>query len=467
MGTSVTQGAGGLHTVGRNGRPVFNLVRWFTILSFLSISLTSIATALVLSNFLRQQFVYREAEVMTEFINGIIDVERRDKVTGNYAEWIAGDLEEFFYHLGGMPDVLNAKVYRPDGLVVWSTDASLIGQRFDRNEELESAFQGEPVIHVSARGKGEKDEHEYLKLLPGTQFVESYLPIWHSSADKRRIDGVVEIYRAPRRLFETIDSGIARIWACALTGGALIFLALFGVVRHAAGIIRRQEREIVAAEMLAAVGEMASAVAHSLRNPLSSVRSSAELALASRDEAQARAAIEEILVDTDRLETWIRQYLANTQAETGADGVAEVGPAVRQTLDNLEHALRRNNVRTTLDLAPDLPRVRPSTLTLVQVLNGIVANAIEAMPGGGTIGISVRGENDGDRVRIDIADTGAGLPDTMAETLFDPFTTTKSTGFGLGLPLARRIVARYGGQLTLSNGNGQGAVATLLLPSVA
>lgn len=276
---------------------------------------------------------------------------------------------------------------------------------------------------------------------------------------------MLEIYRAPRRLFETIESGIARVWISSLIGGGLIFLVLFGVVRRAAGIIRRQERELVASEMLAAVGEMASAVAHSLRNPLASVRSSAELALATPDRAQARGAIEGILVDTDRLETWIRQYLANTQAETGADGIAEVAPAIGQVMDNFAQALQRNGIRTDLDLAPDLPGVRPSSLTLVQVLNGLVANAIEAMPAGGRLSISARGEDDGERVRIEIADSGPGLPEAGSDVLFDPFTTTKSTGFGLGLPLARRIVARYGGRLTLTNAEGQGAVATLLLPS--
>lgn len=465
MKASVAQSEVARQKAGRTGRPAFDLVRWFTILSFVSIGLASVVTALVLSGFLRERFLYREAEVMTEFINGVIDVERRDKVTGNRFDWIAGDLEEFFYHVGGMPDVLNAKVYRPDGLIVWSTDSALIGQRFDRNEELDSAFHGEPVIRVSARGWDDKDEHEYLNMLPGTRFVESYLPIWHAGGDRTEIDGVLEIYRAPRRLFETIESGIARVWISSLIGGGLIFLVLFGVVRRAAGIIRRQERELVASEMLAAVGEMASAVAHSLRNPLASVRSSAELALATPDRAQARSAIEGILVDTDRLETWIRQYLANTQAETGADGIAEVAPAIGQVMDNFAQALQRNGIRTDLDLAPDLPGVRPSSLTLVQVLNGLVANAIEAMPNGGQLSISARGEDDGERVRIEIADSGPGLPEAGSDVLFDPFTTTKSTGFGLGLPLARRIVARYGGRLTLTNAEGQGAVATLLLPS--
>ena len=137
-------------------RPTFNLVRWFTVLSFLSIGAASAGSAFVLSSFLTEHFLYREAEVMTEFINGVIDVERADKVKGPYADWIEGDVEEFFYHIGGTPDVVRANVYRPDGSIIWSTDPAMVGRKFERNEELESAFGGQPVIHMTARGKARR-----------------------------------------------------------------------------------------------------------------------------------------------------------------------------------------------------------------------------------------------------------------------------------------------------------------------
>jgi len=238
-------------------------------------------------------------------------------------------------------------------------------------------------------------------------------------------------------------------------------------VRRASRTMKRQEKELVASEMLAAVGEMASAVAHSLRNPLASVRSSAELALAAGAEGRARAAMKDILADTDRLETWIKQYLADAQPGARNDAVADVADAIRQTVDNLDRAFRRNGIHATVEIDPDLPGVRPSTLLLAQVLNGLVANAIEAMPEGGELRLAATTERHGELVRISIEDSGAGLPETGAEAAFEPFSTTKSAGFGLGLPLARRIVARYGGRLTLANRPTRGAVADLLLPAAA
>jgi two-component system sensor histidine kinase HydH len=189
--------------------------------------------------------------------------------------------------------------------------------------------------------------------------------------------------------------------------------------------------------------------------------------LATKDEQRKTTALTDILVDADRLETWIRQYLANTQSEIQKDGVADIVVAIRQSVNNLESAFRRHGIRATLNLDSGLPGVRPSTLTLVQVLNGLVANAIEAMPNGGEISIVAKAEDGGDRVRILVDDTGPGLPDTGKASVFEPFTTTKSSGFGLGLPLARRIVTRYGGQLTLANKPEGGLSVTLLFPAVS
>ncbi len=460
--------AGGIPAGGSSGRTRFKLVRWFAILSLLSISFASVMTALVLSKFLSEQMLYREAQVMTDFINGVVEVERADTANATNGDWIEGDVEEFFYHIGGMPDVMKANVFRSDGQIMWSTDPSIIGQRFDRNDELDAAFAGNHVTHVEAMeapGESAKDEHAYLRLSQGDKFIESYLPMWGAGGDRSKVVGVVEIYYAPKQLFATINAGVWRVWLSALLGGAIIYIALFWVVSRAARTISQQQQELVSNEMLAAVGEMASAVAHSLRNPLSSVRSSAELALASNDAAQKEAALADILKDTDRLETWIRQYLANTQTEFNRDSVSDVDSVIRQTLSHFETVFQRKGIKTSTSLSGDLPPVRPSSLTLIQVLTGLMANAVEAMPSGGQLNIFASAENDGEHVRIAIEDTGVGLTADAPDLAFKPFATTKNSGFGLGLPLARRVVARYGGQITLANRQDGGAVATLFLPA--
>ena len=101
---------------------------------------------------------------------------------------------------------------------------------------------------------------------------------------------------------------------------------------------------------------------------------------------------------------------------------------------------------------------------LVQVLNSLIANALEAMPDGGRLRIG--GERREDRFTLHLSDTGAGIsPDRLAE-VFTPFITHKPQGLGVGLALARRIAQRYGGQLDLRSQPGKGTTASLQLPIV-
>ncbi len=99
-----------------------------------------------------------------------------------------------------------------------------------------------------------------------------------------------------------------------------------------------------------------------------------------------------------------------------------------------------------------------------QVLLNLLLNALDAMPAGGTIEVVVGVNGDG-TLTLQVADRGCGLPPALGERIFDPFTTTKETGVGLGLSICRRIAAAHGGSLTAANRPGGGAVFTLGLPT--
>ena len=131
----------------------------------------------------------------------------------------------------------------------------------------------------------------------------------------RRIVGVVELYKVPADLFETLAEGRRLIWLAAVVAAAFLYAALFWIVLRAQRIIEIQGDRLVESESLAVVGEMGSAVAHGLRNPLAAIRSSAELALESPLPDQARECAQDIVAQVDRLEGWVRQLL--TPAEAG------------------------------------------------------------------------------------------------------------------------------------------------------
>ena len=233
-----------------------------------------------------------------------------------------GDFVEFLAHLAALPGVLRTNVYNLERKVLWSSDPRLIGRRFGENDELERAFAGGIVFNTGIVGQAGKAEHAQLGT-PGDRFVENYLPIWASPSWTPQGHhgppiGVIEIYRTPADLWRTIEASQQRVWWGGVGVALLLYVRLYLIAARAARVIRRQQAALAEAERLAIAGEMASAVAHGLRNPLASIRSTAELGLES--EPTMRELLDEVVVQTDRLEGWIRQYLATARRSVRTRG---------------------------------------------------------------------------------------------------------------------------------------------------
>ena len=113
----------------------------------------------------------------------------------------------------------------------------------------------------------------------GDGYVENYLPVYDEEAGVRRLVAVVELYRNQAVLFAAIRDGRRLVWAGSVAGGLFLFATLIWFVRRAERALREQQGRLVEAEALAIVGEVSAAVAHSIRNPLGSIRSTAELQL--------------------------------------------------------------------------------------------------------------------------------------------------------------------------------------------
>lgn len=220
-----------------------------------------------------------------------------------------------------------------------------------------------------------------------------------------------------------------------------------------------------AAERLATAGEMASAVAHGLRNPLASIRSSAELAQRLRSPERVHELLDDIMVQSDRLEHWVRQYLSMVEPHDSHPR-CELGPVLTEVHGNFASQLERQAILWQVSLAPGLPSVAIGPVLLEQVLNGLVTNAIQAMPDGGEIAVTARPASDG-AVELRVADSGPGMTPEQLAQAFTPFTTSKATGLGLGLALARRILERHRASITLTSEPGRGTVALLRLPPAA
>ncbi len=115
-------------------------------------------------------------------------------------------------------------------------------------------------------------------------------------------------------------------------------------------------------------------------------------------------------------------------------------------------------------MCENLPAVQGNATALSQVLDGLIANGLEAMPDGGRLILSSELTADGADVLVTVEDNGVGIAENEVEQVFRPYATTKSAGLGLGLPVARRLVERHGGTLVLSSRPGDGTIVTMRIP---
>ena len=446
---------------GDSGR--FRFVRWFTVVCLLAVGSISLLSSVVISGFLTESLLERDATVSMEYLNSVVHMQGASRYfRADAGPDTLGELNSFLQHVARMPDVLRANVYADDRSRIWTSDPSLENHHFGSNPELELAFAGVVAPELESLDDEEfKDEHAFLSV-PGGVFVENYLPIRAENGGE--VIGVVEVYRAPSALMTEIAQGRRLVWLTSAGAGLALFVGLLGFARYADGLLHRQHRRMLELERLAVIGEMASAVAHGLRNPLASIRSSAELVLEDEFRDESRRPLQGIIDQADRLEQWIRNFLESAvPRQGGTTEMVKLHAMVGDCVHGFEFQLREAKVDVRVNVADDLPEVQTEPAGLREAINAIIANSIEAMNSGGELTIEATADRPAGRVRLVFADTGPGLGEETLARLFEPYATTKTGGLGVGLPLARRMLERWGGTLDLDNRDSGGARVTMVL----
>ena len=209
-------------------------------------------------------------------------------------------------------------------------------------------------------------------------------------------------------------------------------------------LVRLQEsqQKLLEAEKLAAVGRVATGIAHEIRNPLASMKMNAQIIqeAAPGDESPAL-----IVREIERLQLLVDELLyysrpAPLRAEP-SDVNAVLEEAATVLLARFEHA----RVAVRRELAAGLPAVRLDRARFKQVAINLMLNAMQAMPGGGTL--TLRTSRDAAGVAVDFDDTGCGVPKGADAAIFEPFFSTREGGIGIGLAVSRKIVEEHGGTI--------------------
>jgi signal transduction histidine kinase len=211
---------------------------------------------------------------------------------------------------------------------------------------------------------------------------------------------------------------------------------------------------VAVSERLAALGRVAAGLAHEVRNPIAAMRLRAENALAG-DDARRRTALAAILAQIARLDHLIAELLAMTQRREPTPALVDVGVLLEACA--AEH--RDGPVRVVVE-APAM-QVNLDAALMRRVLDNLVQNAMRHSPEGGVV--TLRAERLGKVLSITVADSGAGVPEELRASLFEPFVTGRPDGTGLGLAIARELVQSHGGSLSLSD-PGPGAVFAIEIP---
>ena len=223
--------------------------------------------------------------------------------------------------------------------------------------------------------------------------------------------------------------------------------------------IRHLERELRQRDRLAALGRMASGIAHEIRNPLSSIAGSVQMlsTIAALTDDQ-RALVSIVTRESERLNAIISDFITYSRDRDFQSSPVDLCQLLSDTLTLLEN--RPSGVRIERVCSHGEAFAEGDGDKLKQVFWNLCSNAVRAMPAGGTLTVSL--DSVGDNWRISFHDTGVGIPPKLIEKIFEPFQSGFEGGTGLGLAIVYRIVQAHQAQIYVASEPGRGTTFTLL-----
>ena len=226
--------------------------------------------------------------------------------------------------------------------------------------------------------------------------------------------------------------------------------------------MKKMEEQMMHSEKLASIGRLTAGIAHEIGNPLTSVFSFVQILKEMEEDEFKKESLDTIYFHINRVAEILKQLSGFSKMPTVELKRWNVNNLIQSSLSLIQYDKRAKEITIVRDLFPDMPEVTTDGSQLSQVFVNLILNAVDAMPGGGTLTIRSR-LNDGS-MTIGFEDTGIGISRENISRIFDPFFTTKEKGTGLGLAVSYSIIKKLNGSLTVESEVNKGTRFRITLP---
>jgi signal transduction histidine kinase len=233
--------------------------------------------------------------------------------------------------------------------------------------------------------------------------------------------------------------------------------------------LREAQAYLVHQEKMVALGELSTHIAHEIKNPLVSIGGFARrLDRAIHPESQEKRYTETIIKEVARLEKILNDIHTYTRDESLAFKEWNLRDIFEESLSVVSEGVRSEGIPIVKEFAEGLPKVKGDYHQLKRAFSNLISNAYQAMDGRGTLFIRIHpiSKNGSSFIRVEVEDTGNGIPPENLHNIFNPFYSTKEARLGLGLPIVHKIILSHRGQIEVDNHPGKGVTFIITLPVI-
>ncbi len=440
----------------------FNLVLIFSVTSFIAILVGTIALSWLLGTRIEDRLLVRDRVLVSAHIQEEVDeyLPASSPFTDLFRPNIWSEIEE---ELFALPGSRSLEVLDPSGKILWATDSQRIGI------QNSSSFVTQVLFEKS--GLEQRIEKNETLL---------YVPILR----QEEVIGIFVLHRVNSDIGRQVATLKHEVYGYCALFGILLYGLLMGIVVPAARVIRKQhgkltetaitlqginiqlkemQRELLQKERLSAIGEVCGAVAHGLKNPISSVRSAVQLLGARTLPSEERLEItEDILEEVDRLTkrlndllNFIRPFELNRQYYQLTD-------ILRNAVRTLQWKAKEEAITVEMELPEEVASLPIDASLVEEAVLIVLSNAMDASSPGHTINCHLTSSEE--QQVLTIVDQGRGIAPDILPYVFDCFFTTRSQGVGLGLALCKKIIELHLGQVTIESQENMGTTVQIIFP---